>query len=273
MRGAKIVRTLLPPILVGPARRLFGFAQRFVGPFDDWQSAIRASGGYAAPDILERAIAATRAVVDGRAAFERDSVLFDSHDYRYPIVAALMRTAARAKGRLSVIDLGGSLGSTYWQCRHWLTGLEAVQWVVVEQPSYVAAGRREFPSGPLRFTSSIDEAAMWTHSPLVLASSVLQYLESPTEAVDWLTINDVSGVLIDRTPLSDAVEHELFVQHVPRRVYRASYPCWIMSRSKLMAHLSSQLRLISEFPCDEGIARTSTGLKFEFRGLYLERQK
>jgi len=46
------------------------------------------------------------------------------------------RAALVAKGRLSVVDVGGSLGSSYFQCRPLLRVVPQVDWAVVEQPSY-----------------------------------------------------------------------------------------------------------------------------------------
>src|SRR3546814_6742160 len=71
------------------------------------------SSGYSESAILDRVRTATRAVVAGEAAYERDSVLFDKADYPFALITALLRAAASADMRLDVIDFGGSLGSTY----------------------------------------------------------------------------------------------------------------------------------------------------------------
>ncbi len=60
--------------------------------------ATAAATGYDTDEILARVLAATRAVVAGQAAFERDSVLFAHQAYSYPILAALLRAAARNGG-------------------------------------------------------------------------------------------------------------------------------------------------------------------------------
>jgi putative methyltransferase (TIGR04325 family) len=267
-----IAKSLLPPALLGPVRRLTGSSLRFVGPLADWPAAGAASSGYAAPVILERTLAATRAVVAGRAAFERDSVAFAAPEHRFPVVAALMHAAARARGRLQVIDFGGSLGSTYWQYREMLAGLDHLRWVVVEQQAIVEAGRREFASGPLEFAATIADAAARTQAPLALASSVLQYVEDPVAVLDQLGASGATGLLIDRTPLSEEADDWVCVQHVPRQIYQASYPCRVFSRARLLDRLAQDWRLVFELPCDEGRYKSSGGLRFEFRGFYLERR-
>src|SRR3546814_16397621 len=99
------------------------------------------SSGYSESAILDRVRTATRAVVAGEAAYERDSVLFDKADYPFALITALLRAAASADMRLDVIDFGGSLGSTYRQCRPLLDAVQPPQWHVVEQPHFVAFGR------------------------------------------------------------------------------------------------------------------------------------
>lgn len=230
------------------------------------------SGGYSDGEIAERVANATRAVVDGRAAYERDSVLFAERDFRYPVVAALMHAAALNQGRLEVVDFGGALGSTYWQCRPLLDGLRHVRWQVVEQPSFVSIGRREFTTDRLSFSESISSLSAPTQAQLILACGVLEYLENPTRQLSDLATLNASHLLIDRTPLHNGSEDRLCIQRVPKEIYRASYPCWILSRARFMAELASHWRVVSEFACDEGACRTDDGLEFEFRGMYLERR-
>ena len=80
-------------------------------------------------------------VVDGRAAYERDSVLFEEVEYVWPLLASLMWVGARHLGSLNVLDFGGSLGSTYFQNRIFLATLPSVRWNIVEQPRHVEVGR------------------------------------------------------------------------------------------------------------------------------------
>src|SRR3546814_8173546 len=115
------------------------------------------SSGYSESAILDRVRTATRAVVAGEAAYERDSVLFDKADYPFALITALLRAAASADMRLDVIDFGGSLGSTYRQCRPLLDAVQHLQWHVVEQPHFVEAGRQEFETDELHFWNEISD--------------------------------------------------------------------------------------------------------------------
>lgn len=259
----------LPPLVRDAVRRWRRRGVRWSSAPQDWAAAGHLSSGYADADIAARVAAATRAVVSGQAAYERDSVLFTERDFRYPVVTALMHVAALNRGCLEVVDFGGALGSAFWQCRVYLDQLQSVRWQVVEQPSFVEAGR-EFTSDRLSFVSDVAALSSPAVPPLVLAGGVLQCIENPYAALDKLAGLRASHMLIDRLPLFDAAEDHLCIQRVPQSIYAASYPTWIFSRSRMLAHLSPQWRVVSEFSCEEGVCRTDEGLSFEFRGLYLE---
>jgi hypothetical protein len=55
-------------------------------------------------------------------------------------------------------------------------------------------------------------------------------------------------------------------------VYLAGYPCWILSRSKLLELLAPDWKVVDDYASPEGRHRTADGLPFEFRGLILERR-
>lgn len=89
----------------------------YVGDYPDFAAARACSTGYESGAILERTRAALHKVLRGEAAYERDSATFAQLALPYPLLAVLLRVAARNSGRLSILDFGGSLGSTYFQCR------------------------------------------------------------------------------------------------------------------------------------------------------------
>ncbi len=264
----------MPPALLEARRRHLGHTLRFTGEPADWAQALRLSSGYSAESIIERVVTATREVVAGRALYERDSVLFHEPDYPYPIVAELLRAALANRGRLNVIDFGGSLGSTYRQCRPLLDSVDQVCWQVVEQPSFVSLGRREFTTDELHFASSVDELRTHEVPPLVLLSSVLQYLEQPEATLIELLGLGATHLVIDRTPVSILPAHRLCIQHVPRSIYQASYPCWILSRPRLLALLDREgWQVLAEFDGREGRFTVANGLEFGFRGLIAQRRR
>jgi len=228
-------------------RALRGGGTRFEGPFPTWEAATAATSGYDDAAILERVRAAALAVKRGEAAFERDSVTFAAHE-TWPHLEVLERIAIAREGRLRVLDFGGSLGSTFFQCRRDLTGLAELAWSVVEQAAFVACGRREFEGGGLRFFDSVESAAEAGPPDLVLLSSVLQYLADPDDVARRIARAAPAAILIDRTPERDAPGDAVYVQHVPASIYRASYPFRVFGRGRLPSLFGATFALAEERP-------------------------
>jgi putative methyltransferase (TIGR04325 family) len=228
--------------------------------------------GRGASEILSRVVAATREVVAGRAAYERDTVLFFEPAPPFHIVSVLLRSALRDGGQLEVIDFGGSLGTTYRQCRPFISGLVRLQWHVIEQPHFADAGRREFSNAELHFHDSVGDVRAATTPFTFIFSSVLQYLEHPDDVLRSLQLLPGSHLMIDRSPFSHQDADRLCIQRAPRNVYKASYPCWIFSKDRVLRLLEPHWKVICDFPSPEGAQRTSDGLRFEFSGLMLERR-
>jgi len=255
---------MLPPLLLRWSRRRH--RMRFDGPFPSWDAAANASEGYSAPLILERVIAANRQVVRGEAAYERDSVTFAEPAADPLLLAELERQAAIAAGApLVVIDIGGSLGSSYRQHRRFLPAGLPVQWHIVEQPHYVEAGAREFQSEELRFHDSLASAQQAAPRPaLVLLASVLPYLPEPWAMLETVTRWPARALVIFRTPFADETGDKVVVQHVPPNIYRASYPSWIFSTKRFVAFWQSRGATIEWHPTAEGEAQAGS-LHFTYR--------
>lgn len=237
----------------------------FRGDYATWAGASARSTGYDAEHILDRAVAAARAVRSGDAAWERDTVLFLEEACHEPLLKAL-RTAAARDGRLSVLDFGGALGSTWWQHRRWLADVPDLRWSVVEQPGFVAAGRREFTTEVLRFYETIEACFAAEQPTLILLSSVLPYLEHPHALLGELAARDCGWLVIDRTGFTRHGRDQLTVQHVPETIYRASYPCWFFDQTQLLAPLASRWQV-----ADQWASFDAGGDKFDYRGLLMKR--
>jgi len=136
MKAKVFVKNVLPPFVVEALRRLFAARPeetiRFTGDYASWDEAERRSNGYAAPEILVKTRAAMLKVKNGEAAFERDSVLFAVMKNNFALLAGLTRAATANRGHLSVLDFGGSLGSTYFQCRVLLSTVKELLLILVE---------------------------------------------------------------------------------------------------------------------------------------------
>lgn len=268
---AGALRRWLPPVLHAALGRASGRAMRFSAAPQDWTAASALCPGYAEQAILERVLTATRAVVSGQAAFERDAVLFDHWTAPFQLLAPLLRHALQHGGRLEVVDFGGSLGSTYRQCRPFLPAGMPVRWRVVEQPGFVAAGAREFTTPELSFHLDLAALPPAEAPRLLLLSSVLQYLPDPAAMLGQWQALGAASLVIDRTPLADADADRLCIQHVPRHIYAASYPMWVLSQPRLLQRLGAAgWSAVCAFDCPEGWHRVPGELAFSFRGMVLE---
>jgi putative methyltransferase (TIGR04325 family) len=241
-------------------------------PLDDsvgsWAHAVQQSSGYNQQLIAEKVFQSTTAVLRGDAAFERDSVTFPTPEYRWPVIAGLLSVAAR-EGDLRVLDFGGSLGSTYWQHRDLLEGVQ-VSWAVVEQENFVSAAK-DLEQHDIKFFNSIDSAVRDTSPNAILISSVLQYLPDPDLILQELLNTPANTLIIDRTPMADIQENVACIQVVPPSIYPASYPAWIVSRSWLTRELHAW-EIIAEFDGIEPRGVTAGGIAFGWDGLIARRK-
>lgn len=248
MRFRGLVKDLLPPVLADALDDLAGRGIRFSGPYPSWEAAAGRCEGYAAEGILARVTEATKRVLAGEAAYERDGVLFDRIEYSFPVLATLLKAAAGQGGRLAVLDFGGSLGSSYRECRSFLgDAVASVHWAVVEQPAFAREGQARFESAELRFFASVAEALALGRPDVLLLSSVLQYLPDPAAALEELLATGARYVIVDRTIVHPGTDDRVYVQHVPASIYAGAYPCWSLSEPRLLQRFSGRYELVSAF--------------------------
>lgn len=228
-----VLKNFIPPIFLILMRKIFIKSQsNWYGDYESWSSAVNKSTGYDADLILEKVRSSLIKVKTGEAVYERDSVIFDEIQYSWPLLSSLLLAASRDSGDLSVLDFGGSLGSSYFQNKKILDCIKSVKWGVVEQKHFVSAGKDDFEDECLKFFESINECVVAIKPRVLLLSSVVQYLESPYQVLGELLENDFDIVIVDRTPFSFSDRDIIKLQVVPPTIYKASYPCRFFSRSK-----------------------------------------
>lgn len=253
IRLRSMARKWIPAEVLRLSRAWLRYGVVFSGEFDSWQEASVKGRGYDAPEILAKVAEATRAVKNGAAVFERDSVLFSEPHYPYPLIAGLLRAAARHGGRLSVVDFGGSLGSSYYQCRDFLRDLPEVRWCVVEQPQFVRKGREEFGDGVLSFADSIEEACAAVAPNVIVFSGVLQYLPDPWSVLRQADESGVHSIIIDRVSVIQGAHDVISVQKIPKRISASSYPIRLFTRDSLLNPLEKRYAVLAEFDAVDGI--------------------
>ncbi len=256
-------------------RRILGQSRKkapsgFFGDYPSWDVARASAEGYEQPAILAKTEAAMREILAGRASFERDSVLLPEPEYPWPLITCLLYAAQADGGRLCVLDYGGALGSTYYQCRPFLENMSQLAWMVVEQKHYVVSGKREFSKKPISFHDDARAACLEQKPNLLLLASVLPYLPDPWTCLGELLALNIRHVLIDRLPFLEKDKDRLTVQIVPREIYPASYPAWFFSRSRLLSICTRHgYRERAEWPCADDW--NPEGDKANFTGLFLEK--
>lgn len=243
----------------------------WVGNFETWQEAREQTTGYDSALILEKIKKALLKIKNKEAAYERDSVLFDKIEYSWPVLAGLLRCATENEGKLHVIDFGGSLGSSYYQNRNFLSGLKEFSWSIVEQKHFVACGKENFEDDVLKFFETIDLCFKDRSPNVLLLSGVLHYLENPYAWIKKFCSLDIEYIIADLTPLLDS-DDRITVQNVSPQIYQASYPCWLLNRLKVMEAFSEKYVSLAEFDAYIGNNLSVNGEKFGFSGFILRRK-
>lgn len=230
----QMLENLLPPIAIRAGLRLFNKAIIFEGDYDNWQQAASRVAGYANVDILNKVKEATLKVKKGEAKFERDSFLSDKIEYSWPLLTALLKIYIERDNKLNVLDFGGALGSSYFQNRNFLKDLKNMRWAVVEQHNFVKCGQEYFQDNQLKFYYSIKECLENEKIDVVLLSSVLPYVENPYGILQQISEQNITYLVIDRTPFIAADRDRLTIQNVPPSIYPARYPAWFFAKEKFL---------------------------------------
>ncbi|MEY4488261.1 MAG: hypothetical protein RIQ79_769 [Verrucomicrobiota bacterium] len=242
----------------------------FRGNYPDWAPARAASLGYDDAAIVQKVLAATLEVRAGRAAFERDSVLFQTLEPDRPLLAALEEIVRVSGGHLRVLDFGGSLGTNYWRHRTFLPRGENLRWDVIEQAGFVEAGRQHLVDTPLRFYREVREACGGGGYDVLICSCVLQYLERPLEVLAGWRDLGIPYLLLNNLPLLTKGPDRVRVQHVPPEIYAASYPVWFFNRDAFLTRLKTDYEIVKEFDA-EAVWPVGSGM-LQSTGLLLKRR-
>jgi putative methyltransferase (TIGR04325 family) len=250
------------------------------GDYKTWEAAQSDCEGYDTEGILQKVVDAARKVRDGKAAYERDSVLFFEKEENEFVVQSIKKASnftletqnpklkTQNTEGVSVLDFGGSLGSTYFQNRSFMPQLE--KWCVVEQEHFVALGKKEFEDTVLSFELNIETAYPKINPQIVLLNSVLQYLDTPYEIIESIEKLPIDYLLIERTPVADLPKDKITKQIVPNYIYKASYPSWIFSEKLMENTLLKNWEIIESQNTPYGLHHAG-GKQIGLKNLFLRR--
>lgn len=272
------IKKIVPPILLDITRFIFNTVngqsktEVWSGDYSTWTEAQAKCTGYNTEIILEKCKIALLKVKNGEAVYERDSVIFNEIHYSFGLLAGLQKAALENDGKLCVLDFGGSLGSSYYQNKGFLSSLKELQWCIVEQAHFVECGKEYFEDDQLKFFSTIEECLAIHQPNVLLLSSVLQYLENPYEWIEKFVNLNIPFIIIDRTALIDNEKDILTVQNVPLSIYSASYPAWFFNFDHIIKAFTFNYELIIDF--DDAITEKTLliGKTCWWKGLILKRK-
>jgi len=265
----KILKKTLPSFVI---RLIASYRYGFFGPCKNWKEAKKKSTGYDSELILNKVKNSLLKVKRGEAVFERDSVVFNRAEYSWPILAILLYIAGENNNRLNVLDFGGSLGSTYFQNRKFFVYLSELRWNIVEQSNFVACGKENFSDQHLSFFNSIKECLSNEQPSVIVFSSAIQYLEKPYEILKEVFDIGFEYIIFDRTTFTKDGDDRVTLQKVPPQVYDASYPCWFLSKDKMVGFFTPKYELVADFDALGGEIRQHS-VQGGYRGLFFKLKK
>lgn len=233
-----LVKEFIPPVAL--SLRWYSFKYGWKGDFKDYESAKKQCLGYDEAHILNKIKETTLKVINKEIPYERDGIAYDKVQMNFPMLSALLYVASKNNNELTLIDFGGSLGTTYYQNIPYLKHLNKLKWCIIEQPQFVAAGKEGFENEHVTFYSSIEACMAENEVDLFLICNVLQYLEKPYQLIETLKNTYIPHVLLDFIAYNDQPADRITIQHVPPVFYgiEASYPCYFPDRSSIEHSLS-----------------------------------
>ena len=259
-RVAAIIKSCVPPILLGFNQRREVEPYGYSGNYSSWEEARGASEGYDSDVILDKVKTSLLKVKSGEAVYERDSVLFDTVQHSWPLLASLFWVASSNGNRLNLIDFGGSLGSTYYQNKKFLASLNELRWSIVEQEKFVTCGKQFFEDEQLKFYHDIEDCCNDRRPHAILLSSVIQYLEDPYAMLQRIREKRFPFIIFDRTSFLVEGGDRITVQVVPPHIYPASYPAWFFNREKFVDFFSGSYELVAGFTALGGVFDIENGV-------------
>jgi len=215
----------------------------FAGPFNTWKDARKNSEGYDNDKMIKKLFKSAIKVKNKKFAYERDTILFSKPSYDWLILHNILKHYNNHKN-LNLIDFGGSLGSTYFQHKFFLESFKSIKWNIVEQKKITSIGKKFFKNKNLNFYSDLRIAMKANKSKLILLNNVLQYVESPIEIIDILSKNKGITIIIDKIIFTKKDKDIIIVQKTPKRIYEASYPLRIFSKSGFLKKIRQHFEII-----------------------------
>jgi putative methyltransferase (TIGR04325 family) len=202
------------------------------GDFPNWEEANKECIGYSDNSILEQVKNTILLTKDRTDVYERDGCTIQGEPtFAFEILDWIKKTSKDNK--INLIDFGGSLGSTYFQLRRYLSEFN-VSWNVVEQENFVECGKQYLQNDSIKFFNSIEECLNETSPNCFFSSSALPYIENSNEILSKVFSYNFDWIFLDRISIIEGNKDRITIQIVPPEIYKAIYPCWFFGEEKLI---------------------------------------
>jgi putative methyltransferase (TIGR04325 family) len=189
-------------------------------------------------------------VKNGEAIYERDGIIYDHIKVNYYLLSVLLLLAGENKNKLTIIDFGGSLGTSYYQNIGFLSHVTDLNWCIIEQPQFVEIGRKSFENDHVKFYYTLEECLAKHPEPnLFHISGVLQYIEQPYDLLKKIQSYNIPNIILDFIGYNHKNEDRITIQHVPPIFYgiEASYACTFFNRLKLETQMEENYKKVFDF--------------------------
>ena len=125
--------------------------------------------------------------------------------------------------------MAGSLGSTYFKMRDIFDQKYKNTWNIIEQTSFVNAGKKIFKEKNLNFYENLKDIKNKKIDIIILSGS-LQYIEKPIQILEKMFKLKPEIIIIERLPILKKLNKiEIYTQKSGSN----SYPCWFFSPTAL----------------------------------------
>lgn len=218
---------------------------RYMGNYDSWENASKECKGYSDVAIIDKVSSSIKKILEGSAVWERDGYLFYEPKYSYQICAAILRCAVQNNNQgVRVLDLGGALGSTYFQNRKYLNDIRNLEYVVAEQNNFTDYGHKNLENGELYFINSMEDFSSYDRFDIVLMSASLQYISNYKEVIFNIRNGKPRYIILDRVLVGD--KGRICKETVPEEIYKSSYPVRIFDEEEILNLWGRDYKLVEK---------------------------
>ncbi len=208
--------------------------KQFTGNYKSWDKARKHSIGYDDNKILKRAIHCRNWVLSGGAVYEQDLRMYHDKPFKPESLASLLWIYSK-EGKLSVLDFGGSFGTSFYIHKDFLS--PAVRWHIVEQENYFRYGKKHYETEQLKFYQTPEQCP---NSNVLYLSGVLAYIENPYKTLRELLTLKIPYIIIDRNHFLRDLKAptKLTIQRTNKMTVPTAFPCRLFNKKELMSAFS-----------------------------------